>query len=52
MQFLEDRRTQVLAKLDMVNKYRNDAHAKAIDAEQMNAVRSAFDYLEVIFSEP
>ncbi len=49
---LESRKSQIVAKIDVVNKYRKDAHAIIIGDEDMATVRAAFDYLEIEFSEP
>jgi hypothetical protein len=52
MPYLCERRSIILGKLDIVNKYRKDAHALIVDDQEMAEVRAAFDYLEVEFSEP
>ena len=52
MPFVENRRSNIVRQIDIINKLRKDAHAVAVTDDDMNAVRDAFDYLEAEFSPP
>lgn len=48
--YLADRRSKIVTAIDTVNRTRKDAHANAVSASEIDAVRAAFDLLETEFS--
>jgi hypothetical protein len=50
--YLNGRRAGIVAAMDIVNRYRKDAHAIVVSDAEMNAARAAFDQLEGEFQTP
>jgi len=49
---IDRNRNRIIESLDIVNKFRVDAHALSVDDASMSRVRSAFEFLESIFAPP
>jgi hypothetical protein len=50
--FIEDRRSEIIKRIDQVNKLRKDAHALSVTDAEFASAQFAFDYLDAEFAEP